>query len=467
MNFYDDIDRYTERTAIITEKEQYISYAELLKTADRIAAYVPAKSLVFLMCSNTYESLAAYIGFLRKRVVPVLLNGNVDHSLFETLRNIYRPNFIYCPKDRDIAGEEIADIARYHLIKTEFDGKHDIHPDLALLLPTSGSTGSPKLVRQSHDNITSNANSIARFLNIKAEDKPITSLPMSYTYGLSILNSHLLMGAAIIMTDASMVDKRFWTLLNNQGATTFGGVPFTYELLKKMRFARMMLPSIRYLTQAGGKLSKELAGEFFEACNQKGIRFIVMYGQTEATARMSYLPWEYAQSKAGSIGIAIPGGKFSLIGDHGRVIMENNVAGELIYTGENVTLGYAESPEDLNKGDENGGVLHTGDMAERDSDGFYYIVGRKKRFLKLFGTRVNLDEVEAILQKEGFECVCGGTDDHLVIYITNKEKMHEAKILISHKTGLNPSGFTAVPIKEIPRNEAGKVLYSQLEELYG
>ena len=467
INFYDDLNKYCENTAVITEAEEQISYRELLKSTDKLTAFIPERSLVFLVCKNSFESVAAYIGFLRKRIVPVLINSGMDPAFFSTLLESYHPNYICSPKDWMVDGDGLYCYGEYRLLRTGYNQNHELFPQLALLLTTSGSTGSPKLVRQSYLNITSNANSIAQYLKITSKDRPITTLPMNYTFGLSILNSHLLMGASIIMTEATLMDKKFWYLLKTQKATTFSGVPYIYEILKKLRFARMDIPNIRYLTQAGGKLSKELSVEFADICTQKGIEFIVMYGQTEATARMSYLPWEYAQAKAGSIGIAIPGGQFSLIDIDGNVIKDSGVMGELVYGGDNVTLGYAQNWKDLSKGDENGGVLHTGDMAERDSEGFYYIVGRKKRFLKLFGNRVNLDEVEGLLKSAGFDCVCAGVDDRLKIYISDENKKEEARTFISRKTGLNLAGFISIPIKEIPRNEAGKVLYSKLEELYG
>ncbi|MBO5327526.1 MAG: AMP-binding protein, partial [Clostridia bacterium] len=226
---------------------------------------------------------------------------------------------------------------------------------------------------------------------------------------------------------------------------------------------------LKYLTQAGGKLSKELVLEFAEICRDKGIRFIVMYGQTEATARMTYLPWESIFDKTASIGIAIPGGKLSLIDANDALIEESETVGELVYEGDNVTLGYATSACDLASDDQRHGVLQTGDMAKRDDDGFYYIVGRKKRFLKLFGNRVNLDETEGLLNKEGFRCVCGGRDDLLRIYMEFScgKSAEEALAFISAKVGLNRSAFDVVMINEIPRNDSGKVLYSKLEELYG
>ena len=318
-------------------------------------------------------------------------------------------------------------------------------------------------MRQSVQNVEENTRSIVAYLGITGQDRAITTLPMSYTYGLSILQTHLAQGAAVILTEATMLDKRFWTLFREQEATTFGGVPYIYEMLKKLRFARMDLPSLRHITQAGGKLSKELSEEFSEICTQKGIQMIVMYGQTEATARMSYLPWEYAISKAGSIGVAIPGGTFQLIDAEGGIIERPETTGELIYSGKNVTLGYAQDRFDLNKPDENHGILHTGDMAKRDADGFYYIVGRKKRFLKLFGSRVNLDEVEGLLKKQGIECACTGEDDRMDVYITDVQQLDRAGAFLREHTSINPNGFSVRYIEEIPRNESGKVLYTALE----
>jgi len=285
---------------------------------------------------------------------------------------------------------------------------------------------------------------------------------MSYTYGLSIINSHLLKGACLILNEHTLMEKEFWTLLKEKKATTFGGVPYAYEMLKKLKFSRIALPSLKYITQAGGKLSLELSEEFSKVCMDKGIKFIVMYGQTEATARMSYLPWNYALTKAGSMGIAIPGGEFYLIDSNNHEIKDNEVVGELIYKGDNVTLGYAESCYDLINGDDNFGILRTGDMAKRDENAFYYIVGRKKRFLKIFGNRINLDEVETILRSKGYECVCTGVDDKLSIYTINENIEEELLKFISSQLGLNKIAFHVTYIKQIPRNDAGKIIYSAL-----
>ena len=224
----------------------------------------------------------------------------------------------------------------------------------------------------------------------------------------------------------------------------------------------MDLPDLKYITQAGGKLSLDLTEEFTAICMRKNMKFYVMYGQTEATARMSYLPWEYARKKMGSIGIAIPGGQFWLEDENGNVIAESNVQGELVYQGDNVTMGYAENYRDLCRGDENRGVLLTGDVAKRDADGFYYIVGRKKHFLKIFGNRVNLDEIEQLIRSAGYDCACAGMDDNLKIYVTNPYDTDRIRSYVVKRTGINQAGFSFVCIDKIPRNESGKVLYSAL-----
>ncbi len=462
--FFKRLEKYGGRTALITAQEKPVTYRELTERADRLAQEIGRRCLVFLACRNAEESVIGYAACLRNDIVPVMVSADIDAELLKNLLERYHPAFLWAPEDNGaFPGEEVYRDQHYVLRKTGLKEDYSLSGDLALLLTTSGSTGSPKLVRQTRKNIQSNTDAIIEYLNIQPEDRAITTLPMNYTYGLSILNTHLCTGARIILTDATLLEKSFWTLFRNQGATTFGGVPYTYEILKKLRFGRMQLTSLRYITQAGGKLSKELAEEFNAVCEEKGIQLIVMYGQTEATARMSWLPWKDAKRKAGSIGIAIPGGRFSLIAGSGNELLGPDEVGELVYFGDNVTPGYAESRLDLAKPDENRGELHTGDMAKRDEDGFYYIVGRKKRFLKLFGSRVNLDETENLLKKEGIENVCAGRDDRMVVFLTDPEKETAAAEFLTNRTGISRGGFVIRHIDEIPRSESGKVLYSALE----
>ena len=225
----------------------------------------------------------------------------------------------------------------------------------------------------------------------------------------------------------------------------------------------MDLPNLKYITQAGGKLRKELCLEFANICAQKNIKFYIMYGQAEATARISYLPSEQVHKKPGSIGIPISGGKIWLEDENGMVVDKQFLAGELVYQGDNVTLGYAENRFELQKGDENQGILYTGDLAKRDQDDYYYIVGRKKRYLKMFGNRINLDDIEQLILSEGNECACSGIDDALNIFITKPEEKNRIKKYISKKTGIHLNGLEMVIVDKIPRNETGKILYSELD----
>ena len=462
MTFYDDLIAYGGQTALVSPTCT-MTYAELDSTAKVIVRSVPRRSLVFLIACNAADSIAAYVGCLQKRVVPVLVNPSMDAELYDRLFATYRPQYVIAPKSFWTCGERLWEGAEYLLTATDYCREAPkIDDSLALLLTTSGSTGSPKLVRQTYRNINANTASIVEYLGITADDRAITTLPMSYTYGLSILQSHLLAGAQIILTEHTVLEKSFWDLFREKGVTTFGAVPYTYQILERLHFLQMELPSLRYVTQAGGRLGEELHFRFASGLREKGRALIVMYGATEATARMSYVPADMAVEKAGSIGIAIPGGRFELIDVNSVPIDDPDVVGELVYYGDNVTPGYAEHREDLNKGNERQSRLETGDMAKRDADGYYYVVGRKKRFLKLYGNRVNLVEIEDLLSKAGYETACVGEDDHMRIY-TTAEETSDVVAYIAEKTGVNRAAFMAIHIDKIPRNDAGKVLYSELK----
>lgn len=230
----------------------------------------------------------------------------------------------------------------------------------------------------------------------------------------------------------------------------------------------MKLPSLRYCTQAGGKLTPELHKKFAEDAERRGTKFIVMYGQCEATARMGYLPSEKSLEKYGSMGIAIQGGTFRLVDIDGNAIIEPFLTGELVYEGPNVTLGYAECGEDLIKGDERNGSIQTGDMAQFDADGYYYIVGRKKRFLKIYGNRVNLDEIERLVKTkyDNIDFASSGVDDHMYLFVTEKKLAEDVKNFVIEKTGLNQAAFNMIVVEEIPKNDSGKILYKELAKYY-
>ena len=507
MYFFDSFDQYGDRTAFLQDDGSTMTYEQLQAYANRIGELVPQRSLVFILCENVIGSAAGYLAFLQNRSVPLLLDAGINQQLLADLIELYHPAWIYLPEGLAAGyttdpsaghmtsgtseGHTTAPAAEYTanptgansavlpgnpqiterawgyvLAKTDFDQSTEpnLYGDLALLLTTSGSTGSPKLVRQSYQNIQANSESIAEYLKIDETERPITTLPMHYTYGLSVIQSHILKGACILLTRESVIGKPFWDFFKKEQATSIAGVPYTYEMLKRIRFFRMDLPSLRTMTQAGGKILPELHREFAEYAAEKGKNFVVMYGQTEATARMGYLPADKALDKVGSMGIVIPGGSFDLIDVDGSEITETNKTGELVYRGPNVTLGYAEKRADLALGDERNGVLETGDMAQMDADGYYYIVGRKKRFLKIFGSRVNLDEVERMIRNEfpDADCACSGTDDQLQVFVTDPRACGEVQRFLLTRTHINQRAIRVKAIAEIPRNDSGKIIYQDL-----
>lgn len=448
-----------------SDDHKSISYNELEIEAKKLYEVIDERCLVFSLCKNTIGALIGYTSFISNKVVPLLLGSDISEEMLLNLIEIYSPNFIWLPENSEFDFNKykvVYSAFGYILLKTEFS-KVDMDNSLGLLLSTSGSTASPKLVRLSYRNIESNMKSIVEYLNITQEERPITTLPFNYTYGLSVINSHLAKNSTILLNDYSVVDKNFWSFLKEYEATSISGVPYTYEILDKLRFYKMELKHLKTLTQAGGRLSEELQKKYVDYALKNEKEFVVMYGQTEATARISYLPFKESLNKIGSIGVAIPNGKICIY-DEDKEITEANLVGELVYFGENASLGYAECRTDLAKPDENFGKIFTGDLAYFDEDGFYYIVGRKKRFLKVFGNRINLDELENYMKNfYNIDCCATGVDDELVIIIDGDyDDVFFESITngISSKYHLSKLYFK-IGCGKIYRSQSGKILYSK------
>ena len=452
-----------QRIAAIDSNGNKLAYSDITLLSQQICTNIPERTLCFLLVENNIGGIAWTMSMLESRkLVPLILNVKTEDSLYQQLLDTYQPSYICAPSYITSKGEVIDSQFGYQLCKVS-NNHCVLHPELSHLLPTSGSTGSPKLVRHKYDNIEAAGLNISTFFEIKETDRPLMVLPLYYTMGLSMVFSHLRVGATILITGLSMTDPNFWKFLKEQQATSFTGVPYSFQILNLMRFFRMDLPHLELLTQGGGKMPTDLNTKFAEYCRDNGKRWIATYGQSECTARMAYLPAKWALDKVGSIGIAVPNGELSLIDTEGHLITTPHIEGEMCYRGKNVTMGYAREQADLARGDERNGYIRTGDLAYFDEDGCYYIVGRMGRFLKLFGMRVGLDECEQIVQTEcGIECACVGTDEKMLVYITNAEKQNEVKDTLVQKTHIVATSFQIRIIEEIPKNEAGKKLYSQL-----
>jgi len=463
MNFLNDIDKFSSNPCLIDEEGKKIIYKDVLEESEKISSDLKPRSLIFVLAHNHTEFLKSYIGFFRKELVQMLLDPKISFQLLQELIDTYEPNYIFLPlsyKNKVKNYKVLKKLDKHIIIKSKKNNLYPINKDLILLLSTSGSTGSKKFVRISFENIYQNTKSIVSFLGIGENDKTMTTMPPFYTYGLSVINTHLFSGASILVTRLAAVEKSFWELIKNEKINNFAGVPYFYEVLSKIKFEKFNLPDLKYFTQAGGALRKDLIDYFLKYSEKNKKKFIVMYGQTEATARMTYLPYEMSRKKIGSVGIPIDGGKIYLKNNK----YENDKKGELIYEGKNVTMGYAKNFQDLNKGDENKGMLKTGDIATKDNDGYFYIVGRKSRDIKLFGKRVSLDEIEQILSKKGYNCLCSGFDDKVTIFHTSTKYNSEVIKYISQVTNIHTKCFKMKYIAKFPLNENGKASYKKLDK---
>jgi len=452
-----DLAKYGANSCLITQEKVY-SYAEVDQLCKELEACLPPeKSLVIVNATTCYETLIIYLALLRKDHAFIM--DSVDENFKERLIDIYNPNYIWEKRSSDKA--YLVSLGKYGL-RALNKNRLKLHEDLSLMLSTSGSTGSPKLVRLSKDSLYANSCSITKYLNIEAEDVTITNLPLHYSYGLSVINTHLDKGASIVITNVSIMSREFWDSCKKHSVTTLNGVPYHYEIFRRVGLKKMEQPSLKVMTQAGGKLNRKFVDEYTQWTQKRGIKFFVMYGQTEATARISYLPPEHLKEKASSIGISIPGGELCLQDEDHNKIEQTAKEGELVYRGKNVMLGYAEKLEDLSKGDELHGILHTGDLAYQDEDGYLYITGRLKRFIKIHGNRIGLDEIEHHLKAKSFDVLCTGIDDKLMIATMEQGKEDQLKNEIIKAFKLHHSVIRIAFIDEYPRSSSGKVHYQAL-----
>jgi acyl-CoA synthetase (AMP-forming)/AMP-acid ligase II len=437
---------HRDRTALVTATGQ-LSYREL---ADRVADIADRlgteRRLVLLAGANTVDAIVGYLAALSAGH-PVLL---VQADRAESLAAAYDPDVVLRPVDGELEIDERRVITA-----------HDLHPDLALLLSTSGSTGSPKLVRLSHENLLANAESIAAYLDIRTADRAATTLPMHYCYGLSVVNSHLLRGASLIVTDLSVTDPGFWDQFRAARATSFAGVPYTFDLLDQVGFATMRLPHLRYVTQAGGRLAPDRVASYAALGRRDGWDLFVMYGQTEATARIAYVPPDLVAAHPQAIGVPIPGGSIRL---HPLPEWSEPDTGELVYSGPNVMLGYAETPADLGLG-RTATELHTGDVARRTADGLYEIVGRSSRFAKVLGLRIDPQRVEAALDRRGLVAGCVDAGEELVVGVEGDPDVEHVRRVVAAECRLPVRAVRVHGVPELPRLASGKTDYEAVRQL--
>lgn len=467
-NFLDGIWEHGNRTALIDSFGQTITYATLKENVDDFSSCLSrAPAVAIITCRNVVEALVAYLSFIDCGIVPILLPSKPSYSILQKYVFLYKPEYLFLDFKLEIEFyHEIEQRGQFLLyaLDSTFQ-RNSINPNLKILLTTSGSTGNPKLVRLSDNNLRINCEMIHRSLPMKNEDIAITTLPFNYSYGLSIINTHFLKGATVQLNEYSVVQRQFWELLIKSKATTFGGVPFLYQQIAQVGFDKLANTRLRYLTQAGGKMPTQILNEIYRVCEENTIDFFVMYGQTEATARMSVLHPVDAKKRVGSIGKAIYPGTFSLVQTEDDLHIQGYKVGELEFCGGSVALGYATTSQDLNIGDEWCGILNTGDLAYADEDGFVYLVGRISRFSKIRGVRISLDDLESRLLQFGKMIFALEVGEVIFLVSTEVITKSQLKEALNGTIGIRPSDFELMRLDSIPRTAAGKIDYNAMTQI--
>ncbi|HRO15654.1 MAG TPA: AMP-binding protein, partial [Paracoccus sp. (in: a-proteobacteria)] len=449
--FARDLARFGNRPALLAPDRAPVSHAELARQAEAFAARLPGrKRLVAVEAVTDPQAISAYLGaLLAGHAVALLPPG--DLAARESVEARFRPDWTFRRMD-----------GRWRLLPSGHPAGPAPHPELALLLQTSGSTGQGKGVRLSGGALETNAAAIAEYLGLVPQDRAALVLPLHYSYGLSVLNSHLAAGASLWLHPGSVRTAGFIEGLAEARCTSLAGVPHTYDLLESIGFRDAPLPDLRLMTVAGGRLAPDRVRLYARHMNERDGRFFVMYGQTEATARIAYLPPHLAETHPDAIGRAIPGGRLSLRGPDGRPLDRPGAEGELVYEGPNVMMGYADGREDLLRPAEVT-ALATGDLARRDHDGIYRIVGRLRRMSKIGGQRIGHDAVEAAIAVHGITAAVAGDDRRLLVAFAGPQREDEVAALAVSATGLTLRHVTALRLAELPRLPSGKLDYAALK----
>lgn len=413
MNVYDYLleeSGFLYKNFLLGNKEE-ITYSELYCESLRLARYLREnygqENNILLVAPNSTFFLVAYLAIIKSGNVCVPLNPSIEENNLSYIVNLCKSKIAFVAPA--LSGDPRWNMLEkvYYEIPQEEKGKNDVTLNLfneesfdkdrlAEIIFTSGSTGEPKGVMITHENIIANTDSIIEYLKLSADDVIEIVLPFYYCYGLSLLHTHLKVGGSVVFNNNFMFLGAVINDLKKYKCTGFAGVPSHFQVLlrKSKSFKSDKFPDLRYVTQAGGKLHKVFIQEFVD--NQPDITFYVMYGQTEATARLSYLPPERLGDKLGSLGKAIPGVTLELIDDQGKPVLDSGVVGELVAKGDNIMKGYLGDKEGTASTLKDG-WLHTGDLAYRDDDGFFFHTARRKEIIKVGGRRISPKEIEEVI----------------------------------------------------------------------
>jgi acyl-CoA synthetase (AMP-forming)/AMP-acid ligase II len=462
---------YDDRNAGWLTREEL--RAASLDLASAIAS--DRKRLVFLLCGVNSETIVGLLAAAAAGHATALVDPALHEHLMTGLIESYQPELILGARG---AGEKLLDVvgdatvnstqssagAVEWIARDSGSSFPPIDRDLQLLLSTSGTTGSQKYVRLSRDAVVANAHQIDHALAIDEHSVGIAHLPMHYSYGLSVVTSHLTCGGRLCLVNDSITSQSFWSKIQNVGGSHFPGVPFHYVALARLG-AGLVPDSVKTFTQAGGALDLRVQTKIRDWASQRGGQFFVMYGQTEASPRMATLQHADHARKAGSVGVALAGGRFSIVDNVGAPLPADAI-GAVVYDGPNVMLGYATSRADLSKGDEMNGRLETGDLGRLDAEGFLYLTGRTKRFAKIAGYRLGLDEIESELFAVCPVACLDLGEKIAVAHEQDSETALKARVReLADSYKVPSSSFALRKVTQIPRASSGKIDYARLKDL--
>ncbi len=469
MRLFKSFAKHGHKIAIRDNESTNLSYKEILIQLSMIKKKIKKRSLILIVSENSIGSLLAYIFCIINNHVALIVDTKTTKKNILKIFKKYKPNYIFLPlKNKSLLSNRCTEKYNFFdksLLKNKSNKKINLNKNLSLLLPTSGSMGSFKFVKLSKTNLKHNADSIIKYLKITKKDSTITNLPISYSYMLSIINTYFEKGGSIIVSKYSLIEKKFWKIFKKNSITSFNGVPYTYEILRKIGLKNIKIKTLKYLTHAGGKLEKEDLKEIINFCKKNNLKFFSMYGQTEASPRISYLKPEYSKKKLGSIGKGIPGNKIYIVDDNEKKILEPFKEGEIVCEGKNVFMGYSKNSSDLIDSNKQNYKLNTGDLGYFDEDGFFYITSRKSKIAKIFGNRVDLGALENLMKKKSYKIACLSDDKKIFIFIENIYNKKSLIDCISKITNLNIRSFELIKLKHFPRTSNNKISYNKLKKI--
>ncbi len=433
----------------------WMDYGTVRAHIDRIAPLFAAQTrgLVFCCVPRSIDGVIAYLSAATSGNAVAMIDPSLPR-LQETVA-AYQPEWIVASAENSFSSyQECGNpLTSLKLWKRKNTNADSLHPDFYLLFLTSGSTGSPKAVRLSYANLAQNTAAIISSLGLTAATRTVLPLPLSYSFGLSVLHMQLAVGGSCLLSERGLMSREFWQSVRDEKATLFPGVPYHYDMLNRLGLERLNVPLLRTFLQAGGKMHTDKAQDFLQQIRPREGDLFLMYGQTETSPRMSCLPLHAFPEKSATVGRALDGGTFDI------------QDGEIFYSGANVMLGYAEKRADLALGDEAHGRLATGDIGSIDPDGFLTIFARKQRFAKLFGQRIALDDLENCVRNIA-PVVAIESEEKIILVTTSTEESvcERLKKTVLSETKIPATSLDVQQITAFPLHPNGKIDYLKVRD---